>query len=71
MSDETNPKVERVDLATKGSKLEAFRAFRGWAEVVAKRLGQEMDPIWYQDGPEDMPEMYEPTTPSSQEGGSS
>ena len=71
MSEETNPKVERVDLATKGSKLEAFRAFRGWAEVVAKRLGQEMDPIWYKDGPEDRPRLYEPTTPSSQEGGSS
>ena len=55
MSDETNPKVERVDLATNGSKLAAYRAFRGWAEVVAKRLGQEMDSIWYKDWPDDIP----------------
>ncbi len=55
MSEEAKPKLERVDLATGGSKIAAFRAFRKWAEVVAKRLGQEMDSIWYKDWPDDMP----------------
>ena len=55
MSEEAKPKLERVDLATGGSKIAAFRAFRKWAEVVAKRLGQEMDSIWYKDWPDDIP----------------
>ena len=72
MSDEEKkPKVERVDLATGGSKLAAFRAFRSWAEALAKREGQTMSPSWYKDGPEDCPELYETTTSPPQKEGSS
>ena len=51
-------KPVKVDLATQGSKLEAFRAFRKWAEVMAERQGQTMDPSWYKDSPEECPELY-------------
>ena len=51
--------IQRVDIPTKGSKLQAFRAFRRWAEKVASERGETLDPEWYKDSPEDAPELYE------------
>lgn len=50
---------ERFYLPTGGSALNAFRAFRAWAEGQAAARGRKLDPAWYRDGPEDLPELYE------------
>ena len=53
------PAVTRVDVPTGGSKLEAFRAMRAWAEQMAKKQGKTLEPGWYADGPEDSPGLYD------------
>jgi hypothetical protein len=59
---------ERFFLPTGGSALSAYRAFRAWAEGQAAARGQKLDPVWYQDGPEDLPELYEerPSSPAAE-----
>jgi len=54
MSDQ---KPVRVDIPTEGTLLGAFRAFRAFAEKLAASHGQKLDPRWYEDGPEDRPEL--------------
>jgi hypothetical protein len=51
-------RITRVDIPTGGSALAAFRAIRKWAEAVAASRGETLDPAWYKDGPEDLPELY-------------
>jgi len=47
--------VQRFDIPSKPTRLEMFRAFRGYLE---KTIGGGLDPAWYADGPEDKPELY-------------
>ena len=49
---------DRFFLPTSGSALSAYRAFRAWAEGEAATRGKKLDPAWYLDGPEDLPELY-------------
>jgi len=51
-------KPERIDIPTGGTLIGAFRAFRDMIEASEKAKGRELDPEWYKDGPEDMPELY-------------
>jgi hypothetical protein len=60
MSDQ---KPVRVDIPTEGTLLGAFRAFRAFAEKLAASHGQKLDPRWYEDGPEDRPELYDFSDP--------
>ncbi len=50
---------DRFFLPTSGSALSAYRAFRAWAEGEAATRGKKLDPAWYLDGPEDLPELYD------------
>ena len=50
---------ERFFVPTGGSALAAYRAFRAWAEGQAAARGRRLDPSWYRDGPEDLPELYD------------
>ena len=50
---------ERFFLPTGGASLSAYRAFRTWAEGQAATRGKKLDPAWYLDGPEDLPELYD------------
>jgi hypothetical protein len=61
MSDQQ--KLVRVDIPTEGTLLGAFRAFRAFAEKLAASKGQTLDPRWYEDGPEDRPELYDFSDP--------
>jgi len=47
--------VQRFDSPSKPTLLEMFRAFRGYLE---KTTSGGLDPAWYEDGPEDKPELY-------------
>ncbi|NBT36000.1 MAG: hypothetical protein EBT03_10780 [Betaproteobacteria bacterium] len=47
--------VQRFDIPSRPTRLEMFRAFRGYLE---KTTGGGLDPAWYADGPEDKPELY-------------
>lgn len=60
--------TERFFLPTRGSALSAYRAFRAWAEEHCEARGEKLDPSWYRDGPEDIPELYEDTPRSRAEG---
>ena len=64
--------IERVDIKAQNTALEMFRAFRAWAEKVVAERGETLEPGWYKDGPEDMPELYErlPEADDSTQGGS-
>ncbi len=60
--------IDRVYIKCGGNLLETFRAFRAWAEKVAAERGETLDPGWYRDGPEDMPELYD-SVPEAEAGG--
>jgi len=45
----------RFDIPSKPTRLELFRAFRGYLE---KTTGGKLSDGWYADGPEDKPELY-------------
>lgn len=51
-------KPQRFDLPTGGSLIEAFRALREFFAAELRAKGRELDPAWYRDGPEDMPDLY-------------
>lgn len=51
-------KPERIDIPTGGSLLEAFRALREFLAEQARANGRELDPGWYDDGPESRPGLY-------------
>jgi len=59
---------ERFFIPTGGSAINAFRAIRAWAERHCAARGETLDPAWYRDGPEDMPELYGDTPRPSAEG---
>ena len=48
--------IQRFDIPSKPTLLEMFRAFRGYLE---KTTGGGLDPAWYEDGPEQKPELYD------------
>lgn len=55
-----NEPTKRFDIPTTGkTKLEIYRAMRSFFEKKAQENGKELDPSWYKDGPEDMPELYD------------
>ena len=47
--------VQRFDIPSKPTRLEMFRAFRGYLE---KTTGKRLSDGWYADGPEQKPELY-------------
>lgn len=49
---------DRIYVRGDVSRIELFRAFRAWFELHAAQQGQKLDPAWYRDGPEDMPDLY-------------
>jgi hypothetical protein len=51
-------KPQRFDLPTDGSLIGAFRALREFIAAEARAKGRELDPAWYLDGPEHMPDLY-------------
>lgn len=62
----------RFDIPSKATILDCYRAFRRYAEAVARSQGETLDPEWYADGPEDTPELYkdQPHLLGKAEGGS-
>ena len=50
--------IRRFDIPSKQTLIEGYRAFRDYLERVAKAEGKKLDPVWYKDGPEDLPAMY-------------
>ena len=50
---------DRFDIPTEGrSGIEIFRAFRAVMEKKAEAMGRTLDPAWYDDGPDTLPELY-------------
>jgi hypothetical protein len=66
---------DRIYIRGDVQPIDLFRAFRAWFERHAARQGQTLDPAWYRDGPEDLPDLYRkaprqrtPGTPSDDGG---
>ncbi len=56
MSDEG---IQRFDIpVSKKTLLEKYRAMRTYFAKVAESQGKTLDPSWYEDGPEQMPQLY-------------
>jgi hypothetical protein len=50
---------DRFFMPTAGrSGIEIFRAFRAVMEKKAEVMGRTLDPAWYDDGPNKLPELY-------------
>lgn len=49
---------QRFDIPAKPTMIEGYRAFRSYLERVAEAEGKKLDPVWYADGPGDLPAMY-------------
>jgi hypothetical protein len=56
MSAESPP--DRIYIPGDRRLIDIFRTFRNWVEQHAAANGETLDPAWYQDGPEDRPELY-------------
>lgn len=51
--------IQRFDIPTKPTLIEIYRTFRGYLERTMAAQGKTLHPKWYEDGPEDAPELYE------------
>lgn len=57
MSEHETP--QRFDIPTAGrTPLAMFRAMRAYFEKVVEAKGEKLDPGWYDDGPEAMPQLH-------------
>jgi hypothetical protein len=63
MSMSSDPQRFDVPMA-KRTLLEKYRAMRAYFERVAKSQGESLDPSWYEDGPDQMPQLYKDQKPS-------
>jgi hypothetical protein len=51
--------IQRFDIpVSKKTLLEKYRAMRMYFAKVAESQGKTLDPSWYEDGPEQMPQLY-------------
>ena len=48
--------IQRFDIPSKPTRIEMFRAFRGYLE---KTTGKKLATAWYADSPEEKPGLYE------------
>jgi hypothetical protein len=51
-------KIVRFDIPSKPTRIEMYRAFRGFLEKSFAAKGEKLDPAWYADSPEERPELY-------------
>ncbi len=49
---------ERFYVPTGPKLIDGFRAFRSYLEKVAAARGKTLAPAWYQDSPEEAPQLY-------------
>jgi|GEM_PF-2008121 len=49
---------ERFYVPSKPTIIEGFRAMRTVFEKIVEARGEKLDPAWYDDGPEQAPELY-------------
>lgn len=53
--------IERFDVPAGGRRLiDIYRVMRRFFERVAEARGETLDPSWYEDGPDQMPQLYKP-----------
>lgn len=51
-------RIERFDVPTKAYLIDLFRAMRDVFERQVAAQGEQLDPAWYEDGPDKRPNLY-------------
>jgi hypothetical protein len=54
----SRPASQRFDIPSRATIIEGFRAMRDVLEAAVQARGNQLDPAWYDDGPEACPWLW-------------